>query len=173
MYMASILTSAVTSGQVTSTASSQLTTFTFRLPISGSVDGGFPANVLSGSSTLFSGSVEATLSGYRSSLVTATSMLLTLSGKDGLNTYGGYVTDGTYYPSNSSITATLQIYGGSFQNTVISVSANPVATKLNNNLVTSVIDVPNKYTPGASPDPGTSNYIRTVSNFLRLWNLNG
>ncbi|NBP04149.1 MAG: hypothetical protein EBU90_29455 [Proteobacteria bacterium] len=170
--MANSLTTTPTSNLVTSTASSQLTTFTFRLPISGSISGDFPANVLSGSSSLFSGSVAATLSGYNSSLVTATSVVLTLSGKDGLNTYNGYAAGGTYYPSNSSITASLQIYGGSFLNTIISVSANPVATVLNGS-ATSVIDVPTGYTPGASPDAGTNNYIRTVSNFLRLWNLNG
>jgi hypothetical protein len=171
--MSDILTSAATATLSLATNSPQLTTFTFQLPVSGSVAGNFPSDVLSGSSTLFSGSLAAGLSGYNGSLVTnSTSVVFTISGRDGLNNYDGYVAGGTYSPANSSIIASFRFFASGLQNTVINVSANPTRVNLNADNA-SVVDVPGYYTPGTSPEPGSSNYIRTVSNFLRLWNLNG
>ena len=167
-----------TNASNTATFNSAVSSFTAFIPASGAIDSNFPTGVLSGSSTVYSGSLSFVLTAIAGNTIAGgdQSILLTLSGAPGNNLFYGFVKSSSYVPATRIATFAIGFYGSDFISTTINLSANGVSNVVvADPTLTSPIEIAFQYIPGTDNDAlgGNVSYIHTVSDFLRRLNLNG
>jgi len=173
--MASSITSSFSTIATNSSFYPAVSVYSVTIPASGAIDGNFRSGVLSGTNTVFNGTIALTLSAVTSSspYLTLGSIVMTLPSKYGNNTYYGYLRGSTFNPQLSVATFAIGFQGSDFFTTNIQLSANRSSIVANPNY-TSVIDVP-FIDVGTVDNDASSNvsYLHTVADFCRTWNLNG
>jgi hypothetical protein len=162
----------------TATFNSAVSSFTAYIPASGAIDSNFTSGVLSGSSTVYSGSLSFVLTAIAGNTIAGgdTSVLLTLSGAPGNNLFYGFVKSSSYVPTTRVATFAIGFYGSDYISTTINLSANGISNiVVADPTLSSPFDIAFQYVPGSDNDvlAGNSSYIHTVSDFLRRLNLNG
>jgi hypothetical protein len=174
--MATSITSVLsTPASLTSTFNSVNSAFTASFSVSGLIDSNFPANVLSGSSTVFNATLAYTVTGNSSNFIAANelSVLLTLGSIYGTQNFYGFVQPGsTFSQTRTSAAFVLGFTGSDFLNTTIALSSNANVVVLNPN-VTSYIDIPQAVIPFDNDALNNVSYIHTVGDNVRRWNLFG
>ncbi|NDB83840.1 MAG: hypothetical protein EB127_14115 [Alphaproteobacteria bacterium] len=173
--MASSITSTFSSAATNSSFYPTISTYSVTIPASGAIDSNLGSGVLSGTATVFNGSIALTLSAVASAApyLTVGSIVLTIGSKYGNNTYNGYLRGSTFNPQLSVATFSIGFQGSDFISTNIGLSANKTSIVIDS-AYTPVIDVP-FINVGSIDNDASSNvsYIHTVADFCRQWNLNG
>lgn len=171
--MASSITSTFSSAATTSNFYPQVSTYSVTIPASGAIDSNFRSGVLSGTGTVFSGTIALTLSASGNTLIPG-SIVMTLPSSVGNNVFNGYLRGSSFTPSLSVATFSLGFYGSDFISTNIGLSANRSSIVVDA-ASTNIIDIPFINLPGYDNDGTASNvsYFHTVADFQRTWNLNG
>lgn len=162
----------------TATFNSAVSSFTAYIPASGLIDSNFPTGVLSGSNTVYSGSLSFVLTAIAGNTIAGgdQSILLTVSAAPGNNLYYGFVKSSSYVPATRVATFAIGFYGSDFISTTINLSANGASNVVVlDPTLPSPFEIAFQYTQGLDNDVlgGNVSYIHTVSDFTRRLNLNG
>jgi len=170
--MASSITSTFSSVATNCNFYPAVSTFSVTIPASGAIDSNFKTGILSGTNTVFSGTIALTLSASGNTLIPGT-IVMTLPSSVGNNIFNGYLRGSSFTPALSVATFALGFYGSDFISTNIGLSANK-SSIVTDPTYTSIIDIPFIHLPGLDND-ATNNisYIHTVADFCRQWALNG
>jgi hypothetical protein len=176
--MASSITSTFSSVATTSNFYPLVSTYSVTIPASGAIDNNFRSGVLSGSSTVFNGTIALTLSALSARptelAAAGNSIVLTLPSKYGNNIFYGYLRGSTFYSALSVATFSIGFYGSDFISTNIGLSANKSRIVVDSTYGTSIIDIP-FIDVGTFNNDATNNisYFHTVADFCRQWSQNG
>ena len=162
----------------TCTFNSAVSSFTATIGASGLIDSNFTTGILSGSNTVYSGTLTFVLTAIAGNTIAGgdTSILLTIPSSVGNNLFYGFVAGSSYIPATRIAKFAIQFYGSDYISTTINLSANGVSNVVvADPTLSSPFDIAFQYIPGLDNDVLGNNvsYIHTVSDYLRRLNLNG